>query len=69
MTPAIAAEITVLDEDGTTDVRRALVGEDQVQVFIGQTGSDNPRPVAILITDWIREHLSRYARELWHRPR
>jgi hypothetical protein len=69
VTPAIAAEITVLDEDRTTDVRRALIGEDQVQVLIGQTGSDNPRPVAILITDWIREHLSLYARELWHRPR
>jgi len=69
VTPAIAAEITLLDEDGATDVRQAVIGEDQVQVLIGRTGRDDPRPVAILMTDWIREHLSLYARELWHRPR
>ena len=28
----------------------------------------DPRPVAILVTDWMREHLYLYARELWHRP-
>jgi len=24
-------------------------------------------PVAVFVTDWIRQHLSLYARELWHR--
>jgi hypothetical protein len=66
VTPSIAGEITVLDGDGCTDVRRALIGEDEVDVLVD--GAD-ARPVAIFVTDWIREHLNLYARELWHRAR
>ncbi|HZB47721.1 MAG TPA: hypothetical protein VE547_01390 [Mycobacteriales bacterium] len=57
-TPLIAAEIELVDGDVRGDVQRGRIG----------TGDDR-RPVAIFTTDWIREHLSLYARELWHRPR
>src|SRR5829696_3567099 len=30
---------------------------------------EDPRPVAIFVTDWMREHLYLYSRELWHRRR
>ena len=69
MTPAIAAEITLDDDNPDTEIRRGRIGEDEVDVLIGQTGGDEPRPIAILVTDWIREHLYLYPRELWHRPR
>jgi len=69
VTPAIAAEITLLDGAPDTDVRRGQIGEDQVDVLIGRSGEEDPRPIAMLVTDWMREHLYLYARELWHRPR
>jgi hypothetical protein len=69
VTPSIADEITLLDADGEADVRRALIGGDEVEVLIEQVNHEDPRPVAILVTDWIREHLNLYARELWHHAR
>jgi hypothetical protein len=69
VTPSIADEITLLDGDGEADVRRALIGGDEVEVLIEQVNHEDPRPVAILVTDWIREHLNLYARELWHHAR
>ena len=70
VTPAIAAEIEVLDEDDPEGgTARARIGEDEVRVLIGTVGDGPPRPVAVLVTDWIREHLYLYARELWHRRR
>jgi hypothetical protein len=67
-TPLIAAEIELVDGDVRGDVQRGRIGGDEVEVMLGGTGDDR-RPVAIFTTDWIREHLSLYARELWHRPR
>jgi hypothetical protein len=69
VTPAIAAEITLLDGSPIAPIRRGRIGEDQVDVLIGRSGTEDPRPIAILVTDWIREHLYLYSRELWHRPR
>jgi hypothetical protein len=68
VTSSIADEITLLDAAVETDVRRALIGDDEVEVLIGP-GTDDVQPVAIFVTDWIREHLNLYARELWHRAR
>jgi hypothetical protein len=38
-------------------------------VVIGRLQDEDPRPVAVFVTGWMREHLYLYARELWHRPR
>ncbi len=67
-TPLIAAEIELVDGAVRGDVQRGRIGGDEVEVLLGGNGADR-RPVAIFTTDWIREHLSLYARELWHRPR
>ena len=68
VTPAIAEEITLLEGRPGSDVRRALIGAEEVEVLLGDLATpDGGRPVAIFVTDWIRQHLSLYARELWHR--
>ena len=68
VTPAIAEEITLLEGPPGSDVRRALIGAEEVEVLVGDLATaDAGRPVAIFVTDWIRQHLSLYARELWHR--
>lgn len=68
VTPAIAEEITLLEGSPGSDVRRALIGAEEVEVLLGDLATaDGGRPVAIFVTDWIRQHLSLYARELWHR--
>ena len=70
VTPEIAEEITLLEDDrGGGDVRRGRIGEDDVEVLIGGSRDEDPRPVAIFVTDWMREHLYLYSRELWHRRR
>jgi hypothetical protein len=69
VTPSIADEITLLSADAETDVRRALIGDDEVRVLVERIGKEDPRPLAIFVTDWMREHLNLYARELWHRAR
>lgn len=62
VTPGIAAEVGVVDPEG--DTRRALVGDNEVVVLMDAAGH---RPIAVLVNDWIRAHLTVYARELWHR--
>jgi hypothetical protein len=66
VTPAIAEEITLLEPDPGRDVRRARIGEDDVEVLLDGS-SEDALPIAVFVTDWIRQHLSLYARELWHR--
>lgn len=66
VTPAIADEITLLEPDPGRDVRRARIGDDDVEVLLDGP-SEDARPIAVFVTDWIRQHLSLYARELWHR--
>jgi hypothetical protein len=66
--PAIADEIRLLDT-GTDRpwLRRALVGEYEVEVVVGEWPDGRPRPLAILTTPWIEQHLLIYARTLWRR--
>jgi hypothetical protein len=64
----IAAEIRLLpDEPGTGDgghgLRRATIGDYDVDVLVGEDG----RLLAVLATPWIDQHLLLYARALWHR--
>jgi hypothetical protein len=68
-TPAIAQEIVLLDDNTQSDVRRGRIGDDEVDVLIGRLQDEDPQPVAVLVTGWMREHLYLYSRELWHRPR
>jgi hypothetical protein len=68
VTPAIAAEIELADGSPDILVRRGRIGADEVDVLMERIGDGDPRPVAILVPDWMREHLYLYARELWHRP-
>jgi len=66
VTPAIAAEITLLEPVPGRDVRHARIGEDDVEVLL-DGASEDAVPIAVFVSDWIRQHLSLYARELWHR--
>ncbi len=66
-TPVIAAEVTMLDDDVDADVRRGRIGDDEVTVLMGNPPGEERRPIAVLVSDWMREHLYVYARELWHR--
>ena len=68
VTPAIAEEITLLEAAPGRDVRRARIGDDEVEVLLAEPNED-ALPIAVFVTDWIRQHLSLYARELWHRRR
>jgi hypothetical protein len=65
---AIADEIRLLDT-GTDRpwLRHALVGEYEVEVVVGEWPDGQPRPLAILTTPWIEQHLLIYARTLWRR--
>lgn len=67
-TPVIAEEIILVDDDPRAEIRRGRIGDDDVEVLIGSAGGDDLEPVAVLVTDWMREHLYLYSRELWHRP-
>ena len=62
-TPGIAEEVDVVEVDG--DRGRGVIGGDDVGLLLGVSGE----PVAVLVNDWLRTHLSLYARELWHRRR
>ena len=56
-TPVIAAEIRLLDSSAQPDVRRGRIGDDEVEVLIGRVQGEDPRPVAVFVTGWMREHL------------
>jgi hypothetical protein len=66
--PAIADEIRLLPPTGGPPwPRRAMVGEYEVRVAVGEWPDGQPRPLAILTTPWIEQHLLLYARTLWRR--
>lgn len=44
----------------------AKVGDYDIQVLV-DLGTQPPRPLAILATPWIEQHLLLYARTLWRR--
>jgi hypothetical protein len=69
----IAAEIRLApdepDQDpaGRDGLRRATVGDYDVRVLVDEGPDGQPRPLAILATPWIEQHLLLYARTLWRR--
>jgi hypothetical protein len=66
-----AAEIQLLPLSGgrseDADVRPAKVGDYDVEVMVDRGPDGQPRPLAILTSPWIEQHLLLYARNLWHR--
>jgi hypothetical protein len=71
--PEIAAELELCTSPpvdataGATDLQWAKIGGDDVQVLMGAGPQGLRRPLAILATPWIEQHLLLYARTLWHR--
>jgi hypothetical protein len=69
----IAEEIRLAGEErdpdgaGRDGLRRAKIGDYDVEVLIGEGPDGQPRPLAILATPWIEQHLLLYARALWRR--
>jgi hypothetical protein len=45
----------------------ARVGDYDVQVVVGEGDDGRPRPLAVLMTPWIEQHLLLFARTLWRR--
>ena len=64
-TPAIADEIE-LTGDGSESRQPGRIGDYEVEVLLGKVGGER-KPVAILMTPWIFEHLTLYTRKLWSR--
>jgi hypothetical protein len=48
-------------------IRPARVGDYDVQVVLDEGADGQPKPVAILTTPWIEQHLLLFARTLWRR--
>ncbi|HEX6500132.1 MAG TPA: hypothetical protein VF054_14030 [Micromonosporaceae bacterium] len=69
----IAQEISLVPDDpdrdraGREGLRRATIGDYDVEVVVDERADGEPRPLAILATPWIEQHLLLYARTLWHR--
>jgi len=60
----IAQELVLsADRRAQDGVRRAKIGDDDVDVVVDE--SDGSRPLAILVTPWIEQHLLVFARTLW----
>ena len=55
------------DAAGTPDnrLRRAKVGDYDIEVLVGEWPDGSLRPLAILATPWIEQHLLLFARTLW----
>jgi hypothetical protein len=63
----IAQEIVLDEDDGARPgLRKAKVGDYEVDVVVDEE-SDGSRPLAILVTPWIEQHLLVFARTLWRR--
>jgi hypothetical protein len=69
----IATEIRLVPDDDEHDggvpdgLRRARIGDYEVQVVVGEAADAEPRPLAVLCTPWIDQHLLLFARTLWRR--
>lgn len=69
-TDEIAQEIHSIGEPsgaGATDLRAAKIGDYDIQVLVEERPGGPPRPLAILHTAWIEQHLLLFARVLWRR--
>ncbi len=59
--PELAALVRV--SAAPSDPRPGRLGEYDVDVLTA--GGEGDRPVALLVSPWVREHLTVYARKLW----
>lgn len=70
---AIATEIRLVadgqDQDAARPdgLRRAKIGDYDVEVVVAEGSGGQPEPLAVLATPWIEQHLLLYARTLWRR--
>lgn len=67
VTLAIAEELALSDPTLSAHRQAARIGEYDVEVLVGEVDGQR-RPAAVLVTQWIYEHLILYSRQLW-RPR
>lgn len=58
--PVMLAELR-LPPPGGGDLVVGHIGDDPIQVLL----APGDRPVAVLVNDWLRQHLYLYARQLW----
>lgn len=66
-TPAIAAEIILVDpQPNDRGVRAGRIGDYDVDVLL-DVANDPDQPVAVLVSPWIFHNLTLYARKLWSR--
>ena len=64
-TEAIADEIRQAGPEDADGVRPATIGGYDVRVVVGEWPDGRARPLAVLTTPWIEQHLLLYARTLW----
>jgi hypothetical protein len=65
VTPMIAEELELPSGPCDGDICHGKVGDYDVDVLMGTVGED-VRPVALMMTSWIFEHLAIYTRRLWY---
>lgn len=64
VTPAIASELVLTDDSLSGPRQPAQIGDYPVEVLVGEFDGVR-RPAAVLMTQWIYEHLILYSRQLW----
>ena len=64
-TETIINEIHLGETEDGYGVRPGTIGGYDVQVVTGEWPDGRPRPLAVLTTPWIEQHLLLYARTLW----
>jgi hypothetical protein len=55
------------DDAVTEGLRPARIGDYDVEVLVEARPDGRPRPLAVLVTPWIEQHLLLFARTLWRR--
>ena len=66
VTSEIAAEIVLGNRPEGADECVGTIGGDPAELLLDPTAAE-AEPIAILMTPWIFEHLTLYARKLWSR--
>ena len=63
VTPSIADELQLVDDDG--DQVTASIGGDPIDVLMSTTDGPRRQPVAVLVNPWIFSNLTLFTRKLW----
>jgi hypothetical protein len=67
-TRVLAEDIELVGGNIEDSVRPGRIGDFEVDVLLEPpAGNSAARPLAILVSPWILEHLALYARKLWSR--